>query len=421
MSKVRIAIIGAGPGGLSLARLLKEKGVRDVTVFEARDRVGGKAASLSLPGGIIEMGTCYTTLDHGIVKRWMREQGIRQRQIGPARFDGRAFLDYVREGEGPAFVRQASRFFGYNQSVRRRLRAERLDRALLEETARPLLEWIEDKKLPKVERLLHRVQTAQGYGYLDDTSVFQSMRWINLKLVLSGALNQMHLPDRGWSTFWRHLAKDLHVRTNCPVRAVSRGPAGIEVDAGGETAVFDRLVCAIPVDDFCAMTEPTAAERDVAAGVEWVGYATSLIAAENWHTEWTIDAYSEALSPGAAPGRLIGGRYEGHEPELGGHLYVTGQIARGLAEPELREALRADLGARGIRLVNLVDLRRWKYFPRYRPEAVREGLPNTMRAMQGEAGTFYTGATFSHELVSSIVNFNAVLAERIAREAGAGA
>ena len=39
----KIAIIGAGAGGIHMAYELKKKGFKDITVFEKDDHVGGKA------------------------------------------------------------------------------------------------------------------------------------------------------------------------------------------------------------------------------------------------------------------------------------------------------------------------------------------------------------------------------------------
>src|SRR5262249_3972524 len=72
----RIGIVGAGAGGLSLARLLTEKGYADVTVIERAPRVGGKALTVYEEGLGHELGTCYTALGYVIVKNWMKEAGI---------------------------------------------------------------------------------------------------------------------------------------------------------------------------------------------------------------------------------------------------------------------------------------------------------------------------------------------------------
>jgi len=47
----RVAIVGAGPGGLASAMLLAKAGV-DVTVYESRDCVGGRSSTIAGPTGV---------------------------------------------------------------------------------------------------------------------------------------------------------------------------------------------------------------------------------------------------------------------------------------------------------------------------------------------------------------------------------
>ena len=47
------SVIGAGPGGLSIARALKQLGYRDVVVFEKSDDVGGKSWSVEHNGNTV--------------------------------------------------------------------------------------------------------------------------------------------------------------------------------------------------------------------------------------------------------------------------------------------------------------------------------------------------------------------------------
>ena len=57
MEQQRIAIVGGGPAGLSLARLLSDATDAYITVFEAGVRPGGKSFSFIQGDAVVEMGT----------------------------------------------------------------------------------------------------------------------------------------------------------------------------------------------------------------------------------------------------------------------------------------------------------------------------------------------------------------------------
>ncbi|MCI4646458.1 MAG: FAD-dependent oxidoreductase [Hyphomonadaceae bacterium] len=412
----RIAVVGGGPSGLSLAKLLTERGARDITIFEAGPRPGGKSWTLYDGAAVAEMGTCYTTLSHWVVKRWMREKGIQLERNGRVLFDGTGFMKYVNQGGGPPFAVQALRYFWDGADLRRRLAKPNPSQDTINEAAMSILDWLRVRKLPKVELFLHRIITIMGYGFLDETPAVQAHRWCDIILFVSGALNQLHMPVEGWSEFWRRLAEDLDVRLNCPVSRIERNGDGVWLTSPEGREAFDWVVCAMPLDEFGQLVEtPTDAEKFVNQSVQWQGYTTALVASDNWFEDWHVEGYSDTVVPGARLGRLVGARRETYEEELGGHLYVTGQLSRGLTQDELREIAMAELEAKGVNVTNFVLQKSWKYFAQYSMDAVRNGLLGLMRDMQGEQNTWYTGSTFSFEAVSHISNFNARLAKEMQR------
>ncbi len=410
----KIAIVGAGPGGLSLARLLVDNGLSNVTVFEKQPRVGGKSWTFYAGGAVAEMGTCYTTLSHALVKKWMKRHGMTLRRNGVVKFDGEDFLNYVKKGAGPPFSVQALRYFWDGWRLRRALEAPNPPQSVIDEAAMPILDWLRERKLPKVELFLHRIITIMGYGFLDEVSAVQAHRWCDITLFVSGATNQLHMPVEGWSELWVRLSQELDVRTDCPVTAFERHETGVSISTPQGEEAFDWLVCATPLDEFIPLGESTAEEQFVRDSVEWQGYTTTLLASDNWFSDWHVEGYSDTVKPGAPLGKLVGARLEAFEPELGGNLYVTGQLSRDLSEDELREIAISDLTAAGVNVTNVVMQKSWKYFAQYKLDAVKNGLLATMRDMQGAHRTWYTGSTFSHEAVSHVVNFNVELARQMA-------
>src|SRR5271156_2009189 len=69
MTKTQVAIVGAGPSGLMLARLLERSGVRSVVV-ESRTRDYVEAR---IRAGVLEQGTVDLLRDAGVASRLDRE------------------------------------------------------------------------------------------------------------------------------------------------------------------------------------------------------------------------------------------------------------------------------------------------------------------------------------------------------------
>ncbi|MEQ9316333.1 MAG: FAD-dependent oxidoreductase, partial [Henriciella sp.] len=217
-----------------------------------------------------------------------------------------------------------------------------------------------------------------------------------------------------WTEFWRRIASEFDVRLNQRISAVERQEDSVTlVSDSGERETFDEIVCAIPLDEFARMTEPNEDETYAASSVIWNGYTTTLVAVENWFTDVHVEAYLESVVPGAERGQLLSARREGAEDELGGTLYLTGQLTGEYSGDELKELLRADITRHGGVVKNMILQKCWKYNSQYKPEAIRDGLMTRLETMQGKQRTWYTGAIFSHEAVSHIVNFNDELVDRM--------
>jgi len=78
-SDPRIAIVGAGPAGLSAAWALKRKGYRNVTVFEKTDRPGGKCLTIEYEGHAIDLAAHEMLAGYTDVMRIAHDVGAASR------------------------------------------------------------------------------------------------------------------------------------------------------------------------------------------------------------------------------------------------------------------------------------------------------------------------------------------------------
>jgi monoamine oxidase len=73
---VRIGVVGAGLAGLACAWTLHRSG-HEVVVLEARDRVGGRTWSTTLPNGVVvERGGEWIDADHHTIRRFCADLGL---------------------------------------------------------------------------------------------------------------------------------------------------------------------------------------------------------------------------------------------------------------------------------------------------------------------------------------------------------
>lgn len=370
--------------------------------------------TLERGGTRVEMGTCYTTTGHKTVLAWMKELGIGLSPVKQIKFDGANFEDFVRAGPGAPTVYQLAKYMWRRRAVLNGITAEPPKQWALEEAAMPVTEWLDKYKLPKVYRLFLRGFTNMGYGFLDTSPTLHVLRWMDWHLIWSGLRKKLQMPRQGWTEFWRRVSEDLDVRVNMPVTAVTRTSGQVVIQTADQSQhTFDHVVCAIPVDDFIGLTNATDEEAHVAQSVKWNRYTTTLFASDNWFCGHHIESFSKALVPGAKIGRILSARYDGDAPDLGGQLYLSGQFAGDYDDAELAELLRQDMAERSVNVTNIIVQQTWKYHAEYSPDAIVGGLVSRMRDMQGDQNTWYSGATFCHESINHIVNFNERLADRI--------
>ncbi len=89
---LRIAIIGAGPGGLCMAIKLKEAGFEDVVLFEKSDRIGGTWNHNRYPGCACDIQSELYSFSFDVNTSWSRPYAPQPEIL--------AYLDGVAERHG---------------------------------------------------------------------------------------------------------------------------------------------------------------------------------------------------------------------------------------------------------------------------------------------------------------------------------
>lgn len=400
-------ILGGGPAGLTMARMLKDRGVKDVTILEASGKVGGKCLSSEIGDHVVEFGTCYAIWSHRYVLKQMKKLGIRRNYLKAQRIDDQELLDYIKSGTGPAFPLQALKYAWLQWRLM--ARANKGNPGVNAVLSMPTSEWLQSQNLGKIENMMHRVVTSIGYGYLDRVPLVHAMRWVDIDMLITGLIKFTVMPEGGWQHFWNRFAESLDVRLNQNAVRVKRLDDGVEIlTDDGVAYQADYLVNTIPLDEFSRLTEITEAEAKVSEAIHWAGYTTTLVSVASWEHTAPVNSWSDTCANDAKDGQLLFSRYE-CDDENGRVLFSVGQSSAAYEPDELTELAVFSAQERGAVDPRIVQQVIWKYMPTYTSDGIRDGLLQTMIEMQGEQRTYHTGSSFSHEAVSTISTFNARL------------
>ncbi len=418
MSRQRIAILGAGPAGISLAAQLRPIEDLEIEIFDGADTVGGQSVTREVDGVAVELGTCYLTLGYRIVEDLAAEVDCPSEVLPKPTIltdEGQP----IEHGSPPAaaiaeFLARWTRWYAAGQ----------MQRPTEPENSLRFDAWLEQYGLGELasEFTFAAGLTAQLYGPLSAITAHSALTWLKPSLFATGEFARTACIPRGFQTLWTKLAarSGATLQLGTTVASIERSPAGwLLVIPGREPAgPFDHVFVACALDG--VETPISASLRD-----EYGPFESSQVYSAIWRgRNWPEFAASRCYLPAAVSsevGRLLTIRRNGGEGEVS-----VGQLCA-YAKPGLTLEQQRELVLRDAEtIIGLRDLefrfdRLWRYNIRYSPAQLRAGLPAFLDDIQGRDGVWYTGGALSHWNVDSITDFNHELAQRFAQQIGASA
>jgi protoporphyrinogen oxidase len=262
-----------------------------------------------------------------------------------------------------------------------------------------------------------------GYGMLERTPILHVFRWVTPTLLISGVMNILWEVEH-FQTLFERMAERLDVRYRCEVGAITRAADGtFAVTTPDGVLTFDRLVVACYLDDMPA--DLLAISPEISAVIpelrykRWVVSLCRITRADGQpFYEDRVVACPDAWEP-AYEGEVLAIKkdiFAERSTSPQDDQYVCYQFYNDAAAytPEQSEAqLERDLLARGGVVHEVLDRFTTRYAPTYSAGSIQGGLLARLARLQGARGVYYTGATFSHEAVRDIANFNRSLADQI--------
>lgn len=465
-NKPRVAIIGAGPSGLTLAYYLKALGLESVQFFEALGEVGGQSVTHDVEGFPVEMGTVYLTDGYVLAKRIAEGVGCPATRLPPATVlnpDGsiRPSLDHPPKR---LVLRYLWHWLKWYLGGQMRVPDH-------PDNAKTFEQWLVDRGLGDLATsfIFTAGLTAQLYGPIKDITAHNGLNWMRPSLLYTGKHEDTASILKGFQTMWKALQKELgfpvkfHTRIDT-VRPISVGGGHqVELLASGEQVdePFDHVFIACPLDfledhpldagnDLPGTSGLEASEgsplkrlehplSDALAKADYGPFDTTEVYSGAWVADkesWrSKEAPSRCYLPAASTGdrgRLLTIRKYGETDKLAVGQFCSYAYPSELPDDDpkrLQEnAERLERNKRTVvqdmeDIVKLTGVeirhqRLWRYSIRYSSGQILKGLPGLVHKSQGEQNVWYAGATLSHWDVDAITDDSLVLVKRFAKKIG---
>ncbi len=419
----RIAIIGAGAAGISLAVALKDAGYSRVTLLERETEPGGKCKTYRQDGHNWELGAIMGTSDYKDTLDLMARVGMKPyRSPKPSRpVDDtliargywpmeRLFPGWIRLEELPVALGQIARYHALAPRYAAIYGAGHADAP--DELALPFQDWVERYRMGTLAKVMSIPYTTFGYGYYDEAPAGYVLKFFDPGVMRSLALQGKFFKwKEGVQTLWERLAAGLDLRCGLDIRELRRDSSvrirGVSL-ANGEpfSFEFDRVVLACPVDDALAFLDADGEEKELYSRVLYKDYRVYLKRVAGLR-----------VPAGFAPERFtregIGKAmiWDERVPGTGIHTFYLlgdGALSDAAVEAALDDDIRAMGGVGGELLAKL----RWKYYPHVSSEDYRAAWYKRFEARQGARRCYVCGEIASFSTVERVIRYSRDLAER---------
>ena len=250
----KIAIIGGGISGLTIAEGLLAKGYSDVTLYEKEQRVGGKLQTLWYKGKSYEFGALFGLPSQKYLKSYMKARNIK--------VDGPKLsrINYDAEGQPVmqipkesllAFVEELDRLPEV-LSIHKSLEFPYIH-TIETDLALPFSKWcdLHDFKVLKIIYAHHF--TSYGLGFIDEMPAIYVLKIMNYDNLMSF----MELPEfctwkEGVSTLIKGIENRIpHVRCGQQVLALEKvDDHQVTVVTEFERKTFDAVILTCPLNGF---------------------------------------------------------------------------------------------------------------------------------------------------------------------------
>jgi hypothetical protein len=409
-----IAIIGAGMAGLHMALSLKDRGYKNVTIYEAADRVGGKCYTKTVEGCAIDFGAGIIPGESNVVALCDRFNV----ELMPTGLHG----NYVSSGtvrKTGLKLAMALKFLDKLQmgKLRKLIDKFNVPDPLLDvndkrwqELSLPLSLVLQREGLNLAAGFCNRILYTYGYGTADEIPAYYGFEFF--RLWLDAFIGQkLYVAKEGYQALPLAMAEkgELNIKLIKKVSDIQQ--SGNKVNCmftDGSVVEADFLINSMPHGVLNGASP--------FAGINEFDYEVGLI--EKQKSAFISEHLTESR-PGHVNFLVSQPQVREESRKIKSSDREERELTSYYCAPNFtinNHHLSADESALLINrsLSNYYDLKqfrirdriRWSYFPQFSPEAIAAGVLAQIFCQQGEGRVWNVGSACSFETVVNVIDYN---------------
>ncbi len=232
-SSKKIIILGAGISGIACARALIERGYLNITILEARNRVGGRINSLSYKGSALDLGAAWI---HGYKNNPITSIA-KKLNLGLFPTDDNSVMA-LQEGIGALPEDLVDGYESAYENILELAQNIRVPNKSRKEVIQSVNEGFFDNPV-----FLSMYSASEEFDVGGDGSEISSV-YFDSSGSFSGG--DVVLPQ-GYSSIIEYLKNELDIKLNQVVSSVNRVGNGFNVITNNSTYLADVVICALPL------------------------------------------------------------------------------------------------------------------------------------------------------------------------------
>jgi predicted NAD/FAD-dependent oxidoreductase len=405
----RIAIIGAGAAGLTAAEALKEKGYKEVVLFEKSDHVGGKCSTAEIDSRLYELGAGIVAANNKSVLKLVKKFDV---PIVRANFGKSILVDGVSgEVVSKRSVRHKLKIskevlLRYRKILKKHKRIVMPGFSELgEDLALPFVDFAKKYRVEELSRELELFFTGYGYGYFSEVPAAYVLKYFNWDTVKSFAKRTIYTFPNGIQHLWTTVAKNHEVRLNASIKKITRNN-NIVIKTAKESLEFDVLIVASPLDETLDYLDVNKEEEKQFSKIQFVDYRTIACSVQGLDN---VSGYVPSNFSSSRAGHPVFWYFR-HE---GSNVYMFYVLAEPNQSDDDVVANTKDLIEKiGGKLNEVERVAHWKYFPHVSSKEMESGYYDKVEGMQGRQGTYYIGELMNFSTVGLTSEYAEDLVDR---------